>query len=122
LVKGGKVRRGQLGVSIQPMTSDIAANLGLKDVNGVLVSAVTPGSAADRAGVKAGDVIVAMNGQPTNNSNELRNRVAATAPGTGSCRGMGKRCRTPMSGGRRSRNRARSRRWCWSIEGGRRSM
>jgi len=69
-------------VSIQPVTSEIASNLGLKELNGVLVSSVTPGSAADRAGVKPGDMIVAMNGQSTNNSNELRNRVAATAPGT----------------------------------------
>jgi S1-C subfamily serine protease len=82
LEKGGKVRRGQLGVSIQPVTSDIAASLGLKDVRGVLVSSTGPGSAAERAGIKAGDVIVALNGQATNNSNELRNRIAAMAPGT----------------------------------------
>jgi len=82
LEKGGKVRRGQLGVSIQPVTSDIAANLGMKDVRGVLVSAVTPGSPAERAGVKTGDLILALNGQPTNSSNELRNRIAGTSPGT----------------------------------------
>src|SRR4051812_38779496 len=69
LVKGGTVRRGQLGVSIQPVSSDIATSLGLKDVRGVLVSSVTPGSAADKAGIKSGDVILAMNGQPTNSSN-----------------------------------------------------
>jgi len=82
LEKGGKVRRGQLGVSIQPVTSDIAANLGMKDVRGVLVSAVTPGSPAERAGIKTGDLILALNGQPTNSSNELRNRIAGTSPGT----------------------------------------
>jgi serine protease Do len=82
LVKGGTVRRGQLGVSIQPVSSDIATSLGLKDVRGVLVSSVTPGSAADKAGIKSGDVILAMNGQPTNSSNDLRNRVAATTPGS----------------------------------------
>jgi serine protease Do len=82
LSKGGKVHRGQLGVAIQPMTSDIAANLGLKEVRGVLVSGVTPASPAERAGLKTGDVIAAINGQPINDSNELRNRVASTAPGT----------------------------------------
>jgi serine protease Do len=82
LVKGGKVRRGRLGISIQPVTSDIATNLGLKEVRGVLVNAVTPGSPADRAGLKTGDVIVALNGQSTNNPNELRNRIASAAPGT----------------------------------------
>ena len=82
LSKGGKVRRGQLGVSIQPVTSEIAAGLGLKEVKGVLVSGVTPGSPADRAGIKPGDVIVAINGQATNDSNDLRNRIASTPPGT----------------------------------------
>jgi serine protease Do len=82
LTKGGKVRRGQLGVTIQPVTSDIAASLGMKDATGVLVSGVIPGSPADKAGIKTGDVIVALNGQATNSSNDLRNRVAAAPPGT----------------------------------------
>ena len=49
LRKDGRVRRSQLGVSIQPMTSDLADSLGLKEVGGVIVSSVTPDSAADRA-------------------------------------------------------------------------
>src|SRR5207245_1024687 len=79
LEKGGKVKRGQLGVTIQPVTSDIATSLGFKEARGVLVSGVTPGSPAERAGIKTGEVILAMNGQATNNANELRNRVAGTA-------------------------------------------
>src|SRR5206468_964490 len=82
LSKGGKVHRGQLGVAIQPMTSDIAAKLGMKELRVVLVSGVTPASPAERAGLRTGDVITAINGQPINDSNELRNRVASTAPGT----------------------------------------
>src|SRR5262249_13087357 len=82
LEKGGRVRRGQLGVTIQPVTSDIAASLGMKEARGVLVSGVAPGSPAERAGIKTGDVIVAMAGQPVNNANELRNRIAGAEPGT----------------------------------------
>ena len=82
LRKDGRVRRAQLGISIQPMTSDLAESLGMKQVNGVIVSAVTPDSAADRAGIKRGDVITTFNGQPVQDYNALRNRVADMAPGS----------------------------------------
>jgi Do/DeqQ family serine protease len=82
LIKGGKVRRGQLGVQIQEVTSDIAASLDLKEVRGVIIGAVTPGSAGERAGLKQGDVITAVNGSAVNDVNGLRNRIASTAPGT----------------------------------------
>jgi serine protease Do len=82
LRKDGRVRRAQLGVSIQPMTSDLASSLGLKDVSGVIVSAVTPDSAADRAGIKRGDVIKSFNNQPVHDLNALRNRVADMTPGS----------------------------------------
>jgi len=82
LIAKGKVERGQLGVSVQYINSDLASSLALKEVRGVLVNNVTSGGPADRAGVKSGDVILAMNGTPVNDVNELRNRVAATAPGT----------------------------------------
>ncbi|MCA1566999.1 MAG: DegQ family serine endoprotease [Acidobacteria bacterium] len=82
LVKGGKVRRGQLGVQIQEVTSDIAASLDLKEVRGVIIGVVTPGSAGERAGLKQGDVITAVGGAAVNDVNSLRNRIASTAPGT----------------------------------------
>ncbi|HEX8127579.1 MAG TPA: DegQ family serine endoprotease [Pyrinomonadaceae bacterium] len=82
LVKSGKVRRGQLGVQIQEVTSDIAASLDLKEVRGVIIGVVTPGSAGERAGLKQGDVITAVNGTAVNDVNSLRNRIASTAPGT----------------------------------------
>ena len=78
----GRVTRGQLGVSVQMVTSDLAESLGLKDVGGALIGSVTPGSAADRAGLKRGDVIQAFNGQPVHDTNTLRNRVAEAAPGS----------------------------------------
>ncbi|HEX4950553.1 MAG TPA: DegQ family serine endoprotease [Blastocatellia bacterium] len=82
LIKGGKVRRGMLGVTIQPVTAEIAANLGLKEVRGVIVSGVNQGSPAERAGLKQGDVIIAFNGSPVGDSNTLRNQIASTPPGT----------------------------------------
>ncbi|MCX6543447.1 MAG: DegQ family serine endoprotease [Acidobacteria bacterium] len=82
LLKDGKVHRSQLGVTIQPVTSDMAANLGLKEVGGVIIGTVDPGSAADRAGLKQGDVIEAFNGQTVKDLNALRNRVADTPPGS----------------------------------------
>jgi len=82
LRKDGRVRRSQLGVSIQPVTSDIAESLDLKQVGGAIVLNVTPGSAADQAGMKRGDVIRSFNGQPVQDTNSLRNRVADAAPGS----------------------------------------
>jgi Do/DeqQ family serine protease len=82
LRKDGRVRRSQLGVTVQPVTSDLAESLGLKEVGGAIVSSVASGSAAERAGVKRGDVIKSFNGQPVQDINSLRNRVADAAPGS----------------------------------------
>lgn len=82
LLKDGKVHRGQLGVVIQNITEDLAKTLELPDNKGVIVGSVKPGSAADKAGVKRGDVITAINGEKVEDGNALRNKVAATPPGT----------------------------------------
>jgi Do/DeqQ family serine protease len=82
LRNGGRVHRAQLGVTVQPMTSDLAASLGLKQATGALVSSVQPGSAADHAAVKRGDVIKSFNGQDVQDTNALRNRVASATPGS----------------------------------------
>jgi serine protease Do len=81
LVNGGEVRRGQLGVTVQGMTSDLAQSLGLAEVKGALVSAVTPDSPAGRAGLLRGDVIVSVDGQTVTDGNALRNRIASLGPG-----------------------------------------
>jgi Do/DeqQ family serine protease len=78
----GKVTRAQLGVSVQGVTSDLAQSLGLKQAGGAIISAVGEGSAAERAGLKRGDVITSFNGQAVHDTNTLRNRVADTVPGT----------------------------------------
>jgi Do/DeqQ family serine protease len=80
LINDGEVRRGRLGVTVQPVTSDLAASLQLAKVGGALVNEVQSGSAADRAGIKRGDAIVAINGQDVADSNELRNRIAQLGP------------------------------------------
>ena len=82
LLREGRVRRGQLGVGIQDVTSDLATSFGLKEVRGVIVNSISPNSAAEKAGIKQGDVIVSFNGVNINDGNELRNRVAQTAPST----------------------------------------
>lgn len=82
LIGKGRVQRGMLGVTIQPVTSTLAASLGLKDVRGILVGGVNPGGPADHAGLKMGDVILKLNGRDMNDANEMRNAVASMAPGT----------------------------------------
>ncbi|MFN2491580.1 MAG: Do family serine endopeptidase [Pyrinomonadaceae bacterium] len=82
LVKNGKVRRGQLGIVVRKMNSEIASSLNMKDVKGLLVADVQPGSGADKAGIKKGDVIMAFNGSDVNEPNVFRNAVAGTQPGT----------------------------------------
>ncbi|MBI1899177.1 MAG: DegQ family serine endoprotease [Acidobacteria bacterium] len=81
LLRGGKVRRGQLGITIQQVTSDIAASLGMKEVRGILVSDVLPGSPAERAGLKRGDVVLAVNGEKVEDTNSFRNRISSAGPG-----------------------------------------
>jgi len=78
----GKVTRSQLGVTVQGITSDMAESLGLKSTGGVIVSGVSPDSAAERAGVKRGDVIQSFNGMAVHDTNALRNRVAEAGPGS----------------------------------------
>ncbi len=75
LVKYGEVKRGLLGVSILTLTPDLADNLGAKDLQGALVQQVVEGSAAEKAGLKAGDVITAVNNQAIKSGPELRNRI-----------------------------------------------
>jgi serine protease Do len=82
LVHDGKVRRAMLGVGIQTVTSDLAAAMNLKEARGVLINSVESGSPGEHAGLRVGDVIVALNGSPVNDSNALRNQIASTAPGS----------------------------------------
>ena len=82
LLKDGKVHRGMLGIQIQNVTGDTAKALELPDSSGVLVNSVRQGSAAEKAGVKRGDIITAINGEKIEDTNVLRNKVAGTPPGS----------------------------------------
>jgi Do/DeqQ family serine protease len=82
LVKQGKVRRGQLGIVVARPNSDAAKELGIRENKGLVVTQVQPGSAAERAGLRKGDVITSFNGEEANDPNVFRNRIASTAPGS----------------------------------------
>ena len=77
----GKVTRGWLGVAVQPVTADLAQSFGLADEKGALVSEVVSGSPADKAGLKAGDIILEFDGRQIHEMNELPRIVAATLVG-----------------------------------------
>jgi serine protease Do len=77
----GKVSRGWLGVYIQPIEPEMTEMLGLDDTKGALVSKVEPGSPADEAGIKSGDVVVSFDGKPIDKMNELPRQVASMAVG-----------------------------------------
>jgi S1-C subfamily serine protease len=81
LVKSGKVRRGQLGITVRRVDSDMASSLGMSETKGVIINSVRPGSAAEKAGLHQGDVITAIDGATVNDSNAFRNKVASNAPG-----------------------------------------
>lgn len=82
LLKTGKVRRGMLGVTIQSVDADLAASLNLPAARGAIVTSVSPGGPAEKAGIKRGDVITAINKQPVVDNNGLRNLVAGMQPGS----------------------------------------
>ncbi len=82
LVKSGKVSRGYLGITLQGITANLKESLELKSNQGALVSDVVAGSPAAKAGLKEGDVILALNGKTVTDSNNLRIQVSSFAPGT----------------------------------------
>ena len=82
IISHGKVTRGYLGVSIQPVTPDLAKEFKLPENTGALIGDVTPRSPAAEAGLKEGDVIVEFNNKKVTDSRHLRLMAAQTAPGT----------------------------------------
>jgi serine protease Do len=81
LKEHGMVTRGWIGVQIQPVTKDIADSLGLKKAEGALVAEPQAKSPAEKAGIKAGDVIASVNGEPVKDARDLAKKIGAMSPG-----------------------------------------
>ena len=81
LKEKGHVTRGWLGVTIQPVTPELATSFGLKDQKGALVSQVVHGGPAEKAGIEQGDVIIEFDGKEITTSNDLPRNVASTPVG-----------------------------------------
>jgi len=82
LVEEGEVVRGWLGVSIQPLTPEMAESMDISAKEGVLVSQIFDGTPAAEGGIQAGDVVLEFNGKAVGDPNELQSAVAWTKPGT----------------------------------------
>jgi serine protease Do len=78
----GKVARGYLGVQIQDLTPEIAASVGAKENKGAIVASVVPGGPAAKAGIRPGDLVLAVNGKAVEDSRDLTRRVATLLAGT----------------------------------------
>jgi serine protease Do len=81
LMEKGEVTRGYLGIVVQPLTPELAGSFGIKDNQGILVAEVGDDSAAAKAGLRPGDVIVAFRDKPVTDVGDFRNRVSLTPPG-----------------------------------------
>jgi serine protease Do len=82
LIRDGRVTRGYLGISTQPITEGIRQALGLRTRNGVLVTAVEPGKPGDKAGIRPGDAIVTLDAKPIPDARWFQSEVAGRKPGT----------------------------------------
>ncbi|SER55359.1 serine protease DegQ [Nitrosomonas sp. Nm51] len=81
IIQTGSVIRGWLGVSMQDMTKELADSFNLDNVTGALIASVLKDGPSDKAGIKPGDIMTAIEGEPIENSSELLNKVAALSPG-----------------------------------------
>ena len=82
LLKHGTVRRGKLGVAIQSLTPELAESFSLEKASGALIAAVEKGSPAERAGLRAGDVLLQFDDKPVTGSMDLSRFISESAPGT----------------------------------------
>jgi len=82
LKQTGTVRRGWMGVQIQPVTADIADTLNLAHARGAIIAEAEPGSPSAKAGLASGDVVVSVNGEATKDARELSRKLGNMLPGT----------------------------------------
>ena len=82
LQKYGEVKRGRLGVAIQTLTRDLAEAFDVDQTSGVIITSIEPGSAAEQAKLKPGDIVLAINGEPVENVHDMRNFIGLLRIGT----------------------------------------
>jgi serine protease Do len=82
LKSGGTVARGYVGVQIQPVSDEVAEALGMKDASGALIAQVQAGTPGEKAGLKAGDVVTAIDGDAVKDSRDMSRKIAQKKPGT----------------------------------------
>ncbi|MGA1845967.1 DegQ family serine endoprotease [Deferribacter abyssi] len=80
-LKAGKVKRGWLGVTVQPLDDKLAKSFGLKKPEGALIADVIKGDPADKAGIKAGDIVIAIDDKPIKDSRDLVIEIGKRNPG-----------------------------------------
>ena len=81
IMQNGQVTRGWIGVGVQDMTSELSESFKLPEIRGALITEVFRGTPADKAGIKLGDILVAVEGKPVTDSTSMLNLVAALSPG-----------------------------------------
>ena len=81
LIEHGEVRRGPTRRAYRQLGAAVAEAMGLDNTQGVLITSVSPGTAADKAGVKRDDIVLEVDGQPVHNAVDLRSQIGRTAPG-----------------------------------------
>jgi serine protease Do/serine protease DegQ len=81
IIQYGDIKRGQLGIHIQDLTPEIAKALHVKQQKGAVIAGVMPGSTAQKAGLKTGDIVIAINGQAVDSATKLHNFIALMQAG-----------------------------------------
>jgi len=81
IIRYGEVKRGRIGVAIQDLTPDLAQAMNTTHTTGAVIARVEPGSPAERAGLRSGDLVVAVNGAPVHSGTQLRNTIGLTRIG-----------------------------------------
>jgi serine protease DegQ len=81
IIQNGSVTRGWVGIAVQELTPELAESFKLKDTMGVLIAEVVRGSPADKAGIKAGDILVSIDGKPLADSTAMLETISALPPG-----------------------------------------